>query len=61
PDFPQALRLLEIPRPIPQLPGFEQGWWTVQDVSAQLVGHLLDVDARPRPNLCLRSHCVPFT
>jgi 16S rRNA (cytosine967-C5)-methyltransferase len=25
-----------------QLPGFNEGWWTVQDSSAQLVSHLLD-------------------
>ncbi len=52
--FPQALRLLESPLPIPQLPGFEQGWWTVQDVSAQLVGHLLD----PQPGEVIIDACA---
>ena len=54
PYFPQALRLLEIPLPIPQLPGFEQGYWTVQDASAQLVGHLLD----PQPGEVIIDACA---
>ncbi|MUG96802.1 16S rRNA (cytosine(967)-C(5))-methyltransferase RsmB [Scytonema sp. UIC 10036] len=40
--LPQALRLLSNAGPIQNLPGYEQGWWTVQDSSAQLVSHLLD-------------------
>lgn len=34
PLYPDALRL-ETPSPVSQLPGFEQGWVTVQDASAQ--------------------------
>jgi 16S rRNA (cytosine967-C5)-methyltransferase len=41
PHLPQALRLTGGGRAIQQLPGFQEGWWTVQDSSAQLVGHLL--------------------
>ncbi|MBR8834483.1 MAG: 16S rRNA (cytosine(967)-C(5))-methyltransferase [Stigonema ocellatum SAG 48.90 = DSM 106950] len=42
PHLPQALRLLSSTGPIQNLPGFNEGWWTVQDSSAQLVSHLLD-------------------
>ncbi|MCU0532694.1 MAG: 16S rRNA (cytosine(967)-C(5))-methyltransferase [Hydrococcus sp. Prado102] len=41
PHLPQALRLTQGGRAIQQLPGFKEGWWTVQDSSAQLTGHLL--------------------
>ncbi|KNC89568.1 16S rRNA (cytosine(967)-C(5))-methyltransferase RsmB [Trabulsiella odontotermitis] len=34
PDYPDAVRL-ESPLPVHALPGFEQGWVTVQDASAQ--------------------------
>ena len=37
---PQAIRLAQ-PRPVQQLPGFAQGWWSVQDLSAQQAGRLL--------------------
>jgi len=39
---PQAIVLAE-PRPVHALPGFEQGWWSVQDLSAQQAGRLLPV------------------
>lgn len=39
---PDAIVLAE-PRPVHALPGFEQGWWSVQDLSAQLAGRLLPV------------------
>ncbi|GAC1495312.1 MAG: 16S rRNA (cytosine(967)-C(5))-methyltransferase [Chamaesiphon sp.] len=39
--LPQALRLTESIGAIQQLPGFREGWWTVQDSSAQLVSYLL--------------------
>lgn len=42
PHLPQGLRLLQSPGPIQKLPGFIQGWWTVQDSSAQLVSHLVN-------------------
>ncbi|MFN6570895.1 16S rRNA (cytosine(967)-C(5))-methyltransferase [Dendronalium sp. ChiSLP03b] len=42
PYLPQALRLIGSTGPIQNLPGFSEGWWSVQDSSAQLVSHLLD-------------------
>ena len=42
PLLPQALRVLGGTGTIQKLPGFNEGWWTVQDSSAQLVSHLLD-------------------
>ena len=42
PQLPQALRVVGGTGNIQQLPGFSQGWWTVQDSSAQLVSHLLN-------------------
>ena len=41
PHLPQALRLNNNRGGIEKLPGFHEGWWTVQDSSAQLVSHLL--------------------
>jgi len=35
--------VLAEPRPVQQLPGFEQGWWSVQDAGAQLAAPLLAV------------------
>lgn len=45
PQLPQALRLIGSTGSIQNLPGYTEGWWTVQDSSAQLVGHLLDSQA----------------
>lgn len=45
PHVPQALRVIGGTGTIQQLPGFNQGWWTIQDSSAQLVSHLLDPQA----------------
>ncbi|MEA5583514.1 16S rRNA (cytosine(967)-C(5))-methyltransferase [Nodularia harveyana UHCC-0300] len=45
PDLPQALRLIGSPGAIQNLPGFSEGWWSVQDASAQLVGYLLNPQA----------------
>ncbi|MBE9217066.1 16S rRNA (cytosine(967)-C(5))-methyltransferase [Plectonema cf. radiosum LEGE 06105] len=42
PSLPHALRLLSHPGSIKNLPGFNQGWWTIQDSSAQLVSYLLN-------------------
>jgi len=42
PHLPHALRLLTHPGSIQNLPGFNQGWWTIQDSSAQLVSYLLN-------------------
>ncbi len=53
-DLPQALRLVGHSGSIPQLPGFQEGWWMVQDGSAQLVGHLLD----PQPGEVIIDGCA---
>jgi 16S rRNA (cytosine967-C5)-methyltransferase len=45
PLLPQALRLVENVGAIWKLPGFDEGWWTVQDSSSQLVSHVLDPQA----------------
>ncbi|MCF2970477.1 16S rRNA (cytosine(967)-C(5))-methyltransferase [Synechococcus sp. Nb3U1] len=42
PEVPGALRLQGHAGEITALPGFAQGWWTVQDASAQQVVHWLD-------------------
>ncbi|MEB3216352.1 MAG: 16S rRNA (cytosine(967)-C(5))-methyltransferase [Nostocales cyanobacterium 94392] len=42
PNLPHALRLRSHPGSIQNLPGFNQGWWTIQDSSAQLVSYLLN-------------------
>ncbi len=39
--LPQALRVEGKTGAIPQLPGFSEGWWTVQDASAQWVAQIL--------------------
>lgn len=40
--IPYGLRLGSRVGNIQKLPGFEEGWWTVQDYSAQLVSYLLN-------------------
>ncbi|MBW4507135.1 MAG: 16S rRNA (cytosine(967)-C(5))-methyltransferase [Scytonematopsis contorta HA4267-MV1] len=54
PHLNQALRLLDNPGSIQNLPGFNQGWWTVQDCSAQLVSYLLD----PQPGEIIIDACA---
>ncbi|WP_413172084.1 16S rRNA (cytosine(967)-C(5))-methyltransferase [Anabaena azotica] len=54
PHLPQALRLIGNNGAIQNLPGFAEGWWTVQDSSAQLVGHLLD----PKPGNVVIDVCA---
>ena len=34
---------LPLPRPVQAIPGFDQGWWSVQDIAAQQAGLLLPV------------------
>ena len=46
-DTPDALRL-ESPAPVSQLPGFDQGWVTVQDLSAQRCALLLEPQDKER-------------
>ncbi|NET30462.1 MAG: 16S rRNA (cytosine(967)-C(5))-methyltransferase [Cyanothece sp. SIO1E1] len=52
--LPQALRLQQPVGPIQKIPGFQQGGWTVQDSSAQLVGHLLN----PQPGEVVIDACA---
>ncbi|MEH2408694.1 16S rRNA (cytosine(967)-C(5))-methyltransferase [Nostoc sp.] len=52
--LPQALRLIGSAGSIQKLPGFREGWWTVQDSSAQLVSHLLD----PQPGEVVIDACA---
>ena len=53
-EIPQALRLIGSTGSIQKLPGFKEGWWTVQDASAQLVSHLLD----PQPGEVIVDACA---
>lgn len=53
-SLPQSLRLLDNSGSIQNLPGFREGYWTVQDSSAQLVGHLLD----PQPGETIVDGCA---
>jgi 16S rRNA (cytosine967-C5)-methyltransferase len=52
--LPHALRLVGSNGAIQNLPGYSQGWWTVQDSSAQLVGHLLE----PQPGEFIIDACA---
>lgn len=46
--------VLAVPRPVTQLPGFAQGWWSVQDAGAQLAAPLL----APRDGLRVLDACA---
>mgnify|MGYP000008071597 FL=1 len=54
PHLPQALRLNSSSGAIQNLPGYSEGWWTIQDSSAQLVTHLLD----PQPGETIIDVCA---
>ena len=54
PHLLAALRLPASSGSIQQLPGFTEGWWIVQDSSAQLVGYLLD----PQPGEVVVDACA---
>ncbi|MCW5314867.1 16S rRNA (cytosine(967)-C(5))-methyltransferase [Nostoc sp. KVJ3] len=54
PHLPQALRFIGNTGSIQKLPGFKEGWWTIQDSSAQLVSHLLD----PQPGEVVIDVCA---
>jgi 16S rRNA (cytosine967-C5)-methyltransferase len=54
PHLPQALRLMGSAGFIQNLPGYQEGWWTVQDSSAQLVSYLLD----PQPGEVVIDACA---
>jgi 16S rRNA (cytosine967-C5)-methyltransferase len=54
PNLPQGLRLLGKTGDVKQLPGFQAGWWTLQDSSAQLVSHFLN----PQPGETIIDACA---
>lgn len=54
PWIPGGLRLATGGGNIQQLPGFQEGWWTVQDFSAQLVSYLLN----PQPGETIIDACA---
>ncbi|MCU0546700.1 MAG: 16S rRNA (cytosine(967)-C(5))-methyltransferase [Oscillatoriaceae cyanobacterium Prado104] len=54
PNLPQALRLNSSTGAIQNLPGYSEGWWTIQDSSAQLVTHLL----APQPGETIIDACA---
>ena len=54
PHLPQGLRFVGNVGAISQLPGYQTGWWTIQDSSAQLVTHLLD----PQPGEIVIDACA---
>ena len=51
---PSALRLTSHVGAVTQLPGYAEGWWAVQDSSAQLVSYLLD----PQPGEVIIDACA---
>ena len=53
-SLPNSLRLTKRVGNIQQLPGFQEGWWSVQDFSAQLVSYLLD----PQPGETIIDACA---
>lgn len=53
-SFSQTLRLEAGSGAIQNLPGFQEGWWTVQDASAQMVSYLLD----PQPGETILDACA---
>ena len=54
PLVPSALRLKGHSGAVKKLPGYAEGWWAVQDSSAQLVGYLLD----PQPGETVIDACA---
>jgi len=54
PPLPHALRLVSHAGAIQQLPGFAEGWWMVQDSSAQLVSLVVD----PQPGETVIDACA---
>ncbi|MGD1804051.1 16S rRNA (cytosine(967)-C(5))-methyltransferase [Dapis sp. BLCC M126] len=53
-QIPQALRLTGAVGQIQKLPGYNEGWWSVQDSSAQLVSYLLN----PQPGEIIIDACA---
>ena len=53
-NLPQGLRITKGGGAIADWPGYKEGWWVVQDSSAQLVSHLLD----PQPGETVIDACA---
>lgn len=53
-NSPDALRILGSTGNVRQLPGYSEGWWMVQDSSAQLVSYLVD----PQPGETIIDACA---
>lgn len=51
---PDGVRFFSPIHPIPQIHGFQDGWFQVQDEAAQLVGCLVD----PQPGECILDACA---
>jgi 16S rRNA (cytosine967-C5)-methyltransferase len=54
PNLPQGLQFIGSVGAIDRLPGYHEGWWTIQDSSAQLVTHLLN----PQPGEIIIDACA---
>lgn len=54
PHLPDGIRVAQGSGDVSQLPKFKEGWWSVQDASAQLVTYLLD----PQPNEIIIDACA---
>ncbi|WP_008311293.1 16S rRNA (cytosine(967)-C(5))-methyltransferase [Leptolyngbya sp. PCC 6406] len=54
PGLPWALRLVGHSGSIREMPGYDNGWWTVQDASAQWVSYLVD----PQPDQVVIDACA---
>ncbi len=54
PHLPDGIRVGQGAGDVSKLPKFKEGWWSVQDASAQLVTYLLD----PQPNEIVIDACA---
>ena len=54
PHLPEGIRVAQGAGDVSKLPRFKEGWWSVQDASAQLVTYLLD----PQPNETIIDACA---
>ena len=54
PHLPEGVRVAQGAGDVSKLPKFKEGWWSVQDASAQLVTYLLD----PQPNETIIDACA---
>lgn len=54
PHLPEGIRVAQGAGDVSKLPKFKEGWWSVQDASAQLVTYLLD----PQPSETIIDACA---